>query len=149
VYGHNFLKTILRLAAERESLNVVGDQYGVPTSTSLIARQLYRVLSLPQIFGPMVAAPGLYHLCPEGKTSWYDYARYIVSCSEDFGIGMKLQPEAIRSIATEDFPLPAMRLRNASLATDRFQQAFGATFDDWKQDVRACIAALAGSFPHF
>ena len=141
--GNNFAKTMLRLARERDALSVVADQHGAPTSAELIADvtalALYRALHA--IDGSQLA--GTYHLAASGATSWHGYAQFVLSLASDKGINLKVQPEQVRPIATEDYPTPAARPRNSRLDTSRLEQTFLLHLPDWRHHVRRMIEELA------
>lgn len=145
--GKNFLRTILRLAGERESLRIVGDQYGAPTSARLIAD------CTAQIVGRIVAAPtsgdastaslasGVYHLTASGTTSWHGFASYIVERARAAG-WTPLVARAVDAIATADYPVPAPRPANSKLDTHRIVERFGIALPDWRAGVDLCLAEL-------
>ena len=130
--GQNFLRTMLRLAAERESLAVVGDQRGAPTGADLLADVTAHVLrrALQQ---PVVS--GTYHVAAAGEASWHDYAVYLIEAARIAGAPLRVAPGAIQPVATEAFPTAAQRPANSRLATDRLRQVFGLTLPDWRPGV--------------
>jgi dTDP-4-dehydrorhamnose reductase len=138
-HGGNFIKTILRLAAEREALNVVADQFGAPTSARLLAEVSCHAIEaalaerLPQ---------GLYHLTPSGATSWHGLASLAVSRAQANGAPLKLQASHINPIPTEAYPLPARRPKNSRLETGKLCAALGIELPDWQQDVIAVVDEL-------
>jgi dTDP-4-dehydrorhamnose reductase len=130
-HGGNFAKTLLRLGAERESLNVVADQWGAPTSAALLADVTAHLVRQWQ--GQGDAFPyGLYHLAAGGETNWCDYARFVVAAALRAGQPLKLTPEGIKAISTADYPLPAKRPANSRLDTTRFKQTFGLELPHWQ-----------------
>jgi dTDP-4-dehydrorhamnose reductase len=130
-HGGNFAKTMLRLGAERESLNVVADQWGAPTSAALLADVTAHLVRQWQ--GQGDAFPyGLYHLAAGGETNWCDYARFVVAAALRAGQPLKLTPEGIKAISTADYPLPAKRPANSRLDTTRFKQTFGLELPHWQ-----------------
>lgn len=133
--GGNFLKTMLRLAREREALSVVADQFGAPTSASLIARTTVSVLS--QMRHAPAADPrwGIYHLVASGETNWHAYATYVIEQARQAGVPIRVAPGAIASIASKDYPVPAPRPSNSRLDTSKLRQAFGVSLPDWHQGV--------------
>lgn len=136
-YGHNFLRTMLRLMAERPQLRVVADQWGAPTSAELIASTTLDVLA--QMGGQSADDPrwGLYHLAAAGATSWHGYAGEVWRLAAASGLPLALAAEAdILPIATEDYPLPAPRPKNSRLDTGRLRSTFGLALPDWQQGVR-------------
>ena len=113
--GDNFIRTILRLAIERETLKVIADQYGVPTSASWLAEvSLALVLDEHQQLKPFPS--GIYHAVPLGETTWHALACHAVQVAIEAGATLKLCPEAIQAIPAAEYPLPAPRPMNSGLA---------------------------------
>jgi dTDP-4-dehydrorhamnose reductase len=113
--GGNFIRTILRLAKERESLKVIADQYGVPTSATWLANiSLALVLNAHHQLKPFPS--GIYHAVPLGETTWHVLATYTVQVATGAGAALKLRPEAIEAIPATDYPLPAPRPMNSRMA---------------------------------
>ena len=137
-HGGNFLKTMLRLAAERDQLRVVADQVGVPTSTELLAKATGNALTRLVANANANEADtrwGIYHLAASGETNWCDYARYLVAGALQRGAKLKTQPEAIEAITTAQYPLPAPRPLNSRLNTEKFQTTFQMQLADWREGV--------------
>jgi dTDP-4-dehydrorhamnose reductase len=115
-YGNNFVKTMLRLAKDRDEISVVDDQYGAPTSTIDIARALLDLSTEENIDF------GLYHLESNPKTSWYDFAVKIFEEAKVIGLLEKIP--VVKPISSEQFPTLVKRPINSKLATDKgFLQA--------------------------
>lgn len=131
-HGGNFLKTILRLAAERETLRVVDDQIGAPTSTALLAEVTDRALQTLSDAGADDPRWGVYHVAPSGFTSWYGYARYVVEAARGQGRPLKLTPDAVSPIPSSEYPLPAPRPLNSRLDTRKVRATFGVDLPDWR-----------------
>jgi dTDP-4-dehydrorhamnose reductase len=113
--GGNFIRTILRLAKERETLKVITDQYGVPTSATWLAEvSLALVLNEHHQLKP--SPSGIYHAVPLGVTSWHALACHAVQAATGAGVALKLRPEAIQAIPATDYPLPAPRPMNSRMA---------------------------------
>lgn len=141
-HGANFVKTILRLAADRESLDVVADQVGAPTSAALIADAAAQVLGQLR-YRPAAAVPsGIYHLAASGETSWHGFARAIVTGAAVRGRSFKLTADAIRPIPTGEYPLPARRPANSRLDTTRLRQSFGLIMPDWQSGLDHVLAQI-------
>lgn len=137
--GGNFIKTILRLATERENLSIVADQVGAPTSAELIAD----VTALALLGCRHKALPcGLYHLTAAGATSWHGLASYVVEKALAHGAKLKLDSSQIRAIPTEDYPLPAKRPKNSRLDTTKLSDTLKISLPDWPLHVDRCIAQL-------
>ena len=146
-HGSNFAKTVLRLAAEREFLHVVADQFGAPTSAALLADATAHVLQQAMHTRPddKDSFPyGLYHVAAAGETSWCDYACFVVAQAIAAGRQVKATPGRIHAIATSDCPRPAKRPANSRLDTTRFQHTFGLLLPPWQDGVRQVLAQLWG-----
>ena len=113
--GGNFIRTILRLASERETLKVIADQYGVPTSATWLA-ELSLALVLNQDHQLRPFPSGIYHAVPHGETTWHALACHAVQVAIDAGAALKLRPEAIEAILAAAYPLPAPRPLNSRMA---------------------------------
>ncbi len=113
--GGNFIRTILRLAKERETLKVIADQYGAPTSATWLA-EVSLALALDEQHQLKPFPSGVYHAVPLGETTWYDLATYAVQVATGAGAALKLRPEAIEAIPATDYPLPAPRPINSRMA---------------------------------
>ncbi|MCP1289560.1 dTDP-4-dehydrorhamnose reductase [Chromobacterium sp. S0633] len=140
-HGGNFLKTILRLAQERDSLKVVADQIGAPTSTALIADVTVALLR-DYLRDPAGFAYGSYHLAAQGETSWHGYARFLVAEAGRLGYALRLSPADIEPITTADYPLPAPRPANSRLDCAKLRQTFGLALPHWESGVKQVLAEL-------
>ncbi|CAN1493700.1 RfbD dTDP-4-dehydrorhamnose reductase [Burkholderiaceae bacterium] len=113
--GGNFIRTILRLAKERETLKVIANQYGVPTSATWLANISLDLL-LDEANQLRVLPSGVYHAVPQGETTWHAVASYAVQVAIDTGVLLKLRPDQIEAIPASDYPLPAPRPMNSRMA---------------------------------
>ncbi len=130
--GGNFARTMLRLARERDHLNVVVDQHGAPTGADLLADvTAHAVRAL--LADPSKA--GTYHVCAGGETTWHGYARYLVGKALQSGEILKCTPERVLPVPSSAFPTAARRPDNSRLDTARFRAAFGLTLPPWQQGV--------------
>ncbi len=134
--GSNFLRTILRLAGEREQLSVVADQIGAPTPAELIADVTAQCLML---LHNGKGGEGVYHLAPSGETSWHGFASAIVREAQAANIALKLTPESIRAITTADYPTAAQRPANSRLDTTKIQTTFGIALPAWESALPRII----------
>jgi len=141
-HGGNFAKTMLRLAAERERLQVVGDQFGAPTSAALLADLTAQLVRQFQREGADAFPYGTYHVTAAGETNWCDYARFVVGEALAAGKTLKAGPESIAAIATADYPTPAKRPANSRLDTTRFQDTFGLRLPPWQDGVRHVLQQI-------
>lgn len=133
-HGGNFAKTMLRLATERDSLNVVADQWGAPTSAALLADVTAHLLRQWQM-APERFPYGLYHCAAGGETNWCDYARYVVEQAVKVGKTIKATPDKINAITTADYPTPAKRPANSRLDCSKFKQTVGLELPHWQSGV--------------
>lgn len=129
-HGRNFIKTILDLAQRENSLKIVSDQVGTPTSAHMIA-EVSAQLGLRAAKGE-ISICGLYNLVPNGFTNWCDLARYAVSYAQKEGLVLKLDPEHIKSIKTEEYLTIAKRPKNSRLNNQKVSQVFRGEIRDWK-----------------
>jgi dTDP-4-dehydrorhamnose reductase len=134
-HGGNFAKTMLRLASERESLSVVADQFGAPTSAALLADVTAQLVARIKGQGGATFPYGLYHVAASGVTSWHEYARFVIAQAISAGKAMKVTPDMVKPISSSDYPVPAKRPANSRLDTTLFQNTFDLRLPDWKQGV--------------
>jgi len=130
-HGGNFAKTMLKLAADRDSLSVVADQWGVPTSAALLA-DLAAHLIRQQRSNPESFPYGTYHCVAGGETNWCDYARFVIGAAIKAGKPLKVQSEAIKPITTADYPTSAKRPASSRLDTRKFRDNFGLELPHWQ-----------------
>lgn len=136
-HGHNFLRTMLRLAAERDELRVVDDQFGSPTPASVIADVTAQVLAQSPV------QSGLWHLTASGRTSWHGFAEAIVA--EAFELGLIAKRPVVQPIASSDYPTRAARPRFSVLDCARLSSDFGLPLPDWKKALAAVLATAHAS----
>ena len=132
-HGGNFLKTILRLALEKEALNIISDQFGAPTSARLLAEST-AVIAQALLAGE-TGKFGTYHLVAGGETTWHGYATKVVELVNGLGIQTRVSVKDIKPIPTEAYPLPAPRPKNSRLNTEKIRNTFGLDIPDWTVDV--------------
>ena len=149
--GGNFIRTILRLAKEREELKVIQDQLGVPTSADWLA-SVSLDLALDSKGQLRKFDSGIYHAVPPGESNWHDLASLVVESAIKAGVSLKASSGSIKPIKAVEYPLPAPRPMNSRMATDKLRQAITATGDvsklqrwnkPWSEDVRAYVQQLA------
>jgi dTDP-4-dehydrorhamnose reductase len=134
--GGNFARTMLRLAAERDTLNVIDDQVGAPTGADLLADVSAQALRTLQ------AQPdraGTYHCVAAGQTSWHGYARFVIDWARAHGHPLKVGPDAVRPTPTSSYPTPAQRPLNSRLDTTRLRDAFGLHLPHWQPGVERML----------
>ena len=127
-HGHNFVKTMLRLAKDRDSLGIVGDQFGGPTYAGDIAKALIEIAN--QILAGKENAFGVYHFTGKPYVSWYEFAKAIFAEAELQKI-LEKSP-LVNSIATSDYPTPAKRPANSRLDLTKIKQVFNIEPSDWQ-----------------
>ncbi len=137
--GGNFARTMLKLAAEREALNVIADQIGAPTGAELLADVTAHALRRVQA-EPVLG--GTYHCVAGGEASWFDYARFVIERARAAGQPVRVAPDAIHPIPTRAYPTPAQRPLNSRLDTRRLREAFGLTLPDWQSGVERLLAEI-------
>jgi dTDP-4-dehydrorhamnose reductase len=129
-YGHNFVKTIIRLAGERKILNVVADQTGTPTYAGDVADALLWLIGNNMI----PEGRNIYHFSNEGSCSWFDFAYEIL----DY---LKI-PCRIIPIKTEDYPLPAQRPFYSVLCSEKFRKTFDYEIPYWRKSLHVCLKKM-------
>ena len=140
--GNNFLKTILRLASEREELKIVADQIGAPTWARLIAEvTVHAVRQSMQERQANLFNANIYHLTSSGETSWYGFAQQIVDNIREQGT-LTLKNKLIQPILTTDYPLPAQRPANSRISCSRLEQQFGLSLPSWDNALKLCMQEL-------
>jgi dTDP-4-dehydrorhamnose reductase len=142
-HGHNFLRTMLRLGAERDELRVVADQLGAPTSTDLIVRATLAAIAAWQQAdaGRRDTMRGIHHLVAGGHTSWHGFASAIFEHAHARGL-IERVPRVV-PITTAEFPTPAKRPAWSVLDNSGFQQRFGYALPDWQDGLNDVIETLS------
>lgn len=148
--GSNFIKTILRLANERESLGIIQDQWGVPSSADWLA-----AISLDLILNSQWQlrrfTPGIYHAVPPGETNWYELARLVIGTALEAGSLLKIDPANIKPIQTEECPASAPRPRSSRMSSKKLEEAIVRDADmsklqrweiNWADQVRSYVREL-------
>ena len=130
--GNNFVKTMLKLAQERDSLKVVNDQIGAPTGADLLADVTAHAISTA-LQQPNVS--GLYHLVASGETSWHEYATLVIEYARQAGLPIKVAQTAIHAVPSSEFATVAKRPLNSRLNTSKLQQTFNLHLPDWQAGV--------------
>jgi len=141
-HGSNFAKTMLRLAAERDQLSVVADQFGAPTSAALLADLTALLVREMQLKGRHDFAFGLYHAVPAGVTTWHECACFVIEQALRAGKQLKAKPENIKAITTAEFPTPARRPANSRLDTTHFRRTFGLQLPSWQSGLQHILQEI-------
>lgn len=137
-HGNNFVKTMLRLGRERESLGVVADQLGCPTSAASIAAALWRLALHYREQGSLQW--GTYHFAGAPACSWYEFAQSIFAQAHELGLLSKVP--LVRAITTADYPTPAKRPAYSVLACDKLREAYGIEPADWRVELDRVLREL-------
>ncbi|MBC7751966.1 MAG: sugar nucleotide-binding protein, partial [Candidatus Saccharibacteria bacterium] len=136
-------KTMLRLAAERDSLNVVADQFGAPTSAELIADvTALTIYRLQHDTALAASASGIYHLVAAGETSWHGYAQFVISEAIRLGTPLKAQTNQVNPIPASAYPVPAARPQNSRLDTSKLRERFNIQLPNWQYHVQRLVHEL-------
>ena len=150
IRGKNFLRTILRLAREREELRIVGDQFGAPTWARMLAQCtaiiVARCLEHKNAHGNWPES-GVFHLTAGGRTSWAGFAQAILDDYEALGdpaaaageFAGPLKANRVVEITTDEYPLPARRPQNSVLSNARIASRFGIVMPDWRTQLRLAL----------
>jgi dTDP-4-dehydrorhamnose reductase len=129
--GNNFLKTMLKLGEQRDSLNIVNDQYGAPTNARMIA-EVTALAVYCKLFNQPIES-GVYHLVNKGVTTWYGFADAIFKQARLNNLPLKL--DKLGGISTAEFPTPAARPSNSRLDVSKLENALGITLPNWQQQL--------------
>lgn len=127
-FGHNFVKTMMRLMKEKPSISVINDQIGSPTYAADLAQVILDIVVAPRW------VPGVYHYSNEGQISWYEFA---LAIRELIGSNCAINP-----ISTEQYPTPAKRPHYSLLDKSLIKKTYGIEVPDWRKGLTACIGKL-------
>jgi len=136
--GRNFVRTMLRLGAERDQLGVVDDQHGSPTAAAEVARAAIAVAAA--LAEGRADAFGTYHFCGAGATTWYGFARAIFAGAQERGMRV---PGVVTPIATTQYPTPAKRPMNSVLSSEKIGRVFGVFARPWQEALSDCLDEIA------
>jgi dTDP-4-dehydrorhamnose reductase len=138
-YGSNFVKTMLRLGETRDTVSVVADQRGCPTSAEDIARALIAAAKV-LVADSDPRYRGIFHLTGTGEASWADFAAHIFATAERSG----RKPVVVQQITTAQYPTPAKRPANSRLSGQKLEDIYGIRLPQWRQSTEAVVGALLG-----
>lgn len=138
-HGANFVRTMLRVAAERDQLKVIDDQIGAPTGADLLADLTAHVIRRMQ---DDTGVTGTYHAVASGETSWYHYARYVIERARASGHPVKVAPDDILAVPTSAYPTPAARPLNSRLATSKLRGVFDLVLPPWQSGVERVLSEI-------
>jgi dTDP-4-dehydrorhamnose reductase len=136
-YGHNFVRTMLRLAEIRDEIRVVNDQKAAPTSASELAKAILAILK--RLIENGVPEHGIYHLAGSGAATWFEFAAAIFSGSARRG----WRAPKLAAISTAEYPTPAKRPMNSALNCDKALRAFGVRLPAWRESLENCLDRIA------
>lgn len=136
IHGHNFVKTMLKLAMERENLRVVDDQIGCPTYAGHLAETITTIVAHYRRQGDIPW--GIYHYGGQPPISWHGLAEHTLAVAREMGLPQKV--DRLEAIPTSDYPLPAKRAANSRLDCRKIRQAFGVEPSSWRRGVQAVVA---------
>jgi len=128
-FGHNFVKTMIRLMKEKPSISVINDQIGSPTYAADLAQAILHIVTSPRW------VPGVYHYSNEGQISWYEFA---LAIRELIGSSCPINP-----ISTDQYPTPAKRPHYSLLDKSLIKKTYGVEVPDWRKGLATCIGKLA------
>ena len=133
MHGQNFLRTMLRLAAERDELTIVGDQIGAPTTTRALADATLKLVQYFIIHGEFSdQVSGVYHMTCSGQTSWCGFARAIIAASP-------FSDTRVVDITTAEYPTAAKRPAYSVLSNSKLYDTFGIRLPDWETALSLCM----------
>ena len=135
--GANFIRTMLRLAQERESLQVIDDQFGAPTGAELLADVTAHAICRTRA---SLELAGIYHLVAGGETNWHAYAQLVIERARQAGVAIRVKTEAIVAVPSTAYPTPAQRPLNSRLDTCKLCSAFDLHLPDWQMGVERVLA---------
>lgn len=137
--GGNFAKTMLRLAAERDSLSVIDDQIGAPTGADLLAdvtaHAIRAAVRQPEL-------SGLYHLVAAGETSWHGYASFVLDFARRAGVSLKVAPGSVKAVPTSEFRTAAKRPLNSRLDCSKLKKGFDLNLPHWQVGVERMLTEI-------
>ncbi|MBI5891209.1 MAG: dTDP-4-dehydrorhamnose reductase [Nitrosomonadales bacterium] len=137
--GGNFAKTMLRLAAERDSLSVIDDQIGAPTGADLLADITAHTIRATKMQPEL---SGLYHLVAGGATSWHGYASFVLDIARRNGLPLKAAADSIKAVPSSDFRTAAKRPLNSRLDCSRLKKTFDLNLPDWQVGVDRMLTEI-------
>jgi dTDP-4-dehydrorhamnose reductase len=138
--GHNFVRTMLRLASERDELRVVSGQFGAPTPAGLLAD--VTASAIARAAGDDASVSGTFHVCPRGETTWHGVATAALRAAEARGVTLRCPPERVVAISTSEFPTPARRPSNSRLCVDRIERTLDVVLPHWHDPLPDVVAEI-------
>ena len=139
--GGNFAKIMLKLAAERERLTVIDDQFGAPTGADMLADITAHAI---RATAQRAELAGTYHAVARGETTWHGYARHVIEFARAAGRPIKVAPGAIEPVPTSAFPTPAKRPGNSRMNTNKLRDTFDLALPTWQAGVDRLLTEVLG-----
>ncbi len=139
--GGNFAKVMLKLAAERERLTVIDDQFGAPTGADMLADITAHAI---RAVAQRAELAGTYHAVARGETTWHGYARHVIEFARAAGRPIKVAPDAIEPVPTSAFPTPAKRPGNSRMNTNKLRDTFDLSLPTWQAGVDRLLTEVLG-----
>jgi dTDP-4-dehydrorhamnose reductase len=140
-HGNNFLKTMLRLMEEKETLNIVGDQWGSPSSANMVADVTFKIVDT--IFKDKNFNDyGTYHVTSDGETNWFEYASLIANELIKLNVKIKCGINQIRPVLSSEYPAASKRPLNARLTTEKLKKTFMLELPDWQDEVKKVLREI-------
>ncbi|CAM8345445.1 RfbD dTDP-4-dehydrorhamnose reductase [Candidatus Methylopumilus planktonicus] len=140
-HAQNFLKTILKLASEKTSLNIVNDQKGTPTSTDVLADATFKIVKAISN-NPNFKDFGTYHVTLEGETDWYRYACFMVDEAMHLGLKTTMTSQDIKAVSSDAYPTLAKRPMNSRLDNRKIKKTFMLELPHWEEEVKKILKEL-------
>jgi dTDP-4-dehydrorhamnose reductase len=140
-HGNNFLKTMLRLIAEKDSLKIVADQWGSPASASMLCDVTFKIVN-SILNNKNFNDFGTYHVTNEGETNWFHYAKFIAEEAIGLGLRVKCTPDHIHSILTSEYPTAAARPLNSRLNCEKLKKTFMLELPNWQSEVKKVLREI-------
>jgi len=139
--GCSFLESIFKLAQEKNSLNVVDDQWGSPTSVQTLSKAIQIIIKYLDQKNNLDVY-GTYHVTSDGETNWYSYARKILDTLDFFKVELKLKKNYLHPISSAQYSQDAIRPKNSILNTDKFKKIFMTDFPHWKNEINNTVLQM-------
>jgi len=139
--GGNFAKVMLKLAAERDRLTVIDDQFGAPTGADMLADITAHAIRATTQRAELA---GTYHAVARGETTWHGYARHVIEFARAAGRPIKVAPGAIEPVPTSAFPTPAKRPGNSRMNTNKLRDTFDLALPTWQAGVDRLLTEVLG-----
>ncbi len=138
---NNFLKTMMHLITDKESLNIVGDQWGSPASAKMLADVTFKIVDTI-LKNKNFKDFGTYHVTNDGETNWHAYASLISSEAMKLNVKIKCEPDKIHPILTSEYPTAAKRPFNSRLNTDKLKKTFMLELPHWESEVKKVLREI-------